>query len=185
MDMLSVASLGFGLMDAYGEKKQAEGAADAMEASAGLYDLQAQAIIANAEFAVRRGEEQGRREMGTYIARFAKAGVRFEGTPAISIAESERNIRLDMLATRLNAAAKANELGFAGMNQRIGANFARMNAANDFNTGILKLGAKFAINNWGGDKLTTSGGRNIPEETRAFNRSMGIKSSARRSGYTF
>ena len=156
MDPLTILSLGFGAMQLLGDKQSAEGSASALDASAGLYDIQAGAIIANAEYAVRRAEESGRRDTGTYVARFAKAGVTFEGTPAISIAETERSIRLDVLATRLDAAAKANELGFAGMNARISASMTRMKAANDFSTGLLKLGASAAISNMGKNPTTTT-----------------------------
>ena len=78
MDALSIASLAFGAMDQFGEYQSSMGAAEGLNAQAGMLDIQADVIVANAEFAARRAEESGRRDVGTYIARFAKSGVKFE-----------------------------------------------------------------------------------------------------------
>jgi hypothetical protein len=76
-----------------------------------------------------------------------KAGVTFAGTPALSIAESERNIKLDIAATRINAAARANELGFAGLNQRVKGYAMRTNATAGVGNSILKMGYNFVKSN--------------------------------------
>lgn len=175
MDALSIANLGLGLADLYGNYKAGQAAASGLEASAEVSEVQAQVVLANAEYAVRRAEENGRRDMGTYTARFAKAGVRFEGTPAISLADTERSIRLDVLATRLNAANKANEYGFAAMNARVGASIQRMASANAVSQGLLKLGGKFLMSQAGEEASNT----NMKSNLSAYNKTYGITSSAR------
>lgn len=149
IDPFSIAKLAMGGLDAYGSYQSTMGEAKGLLSTAELYDIQAKTVLANAEYAVRRREESGRRQVGTYVARFAKAGVMFEGSPALNIAESERNIRLDISATRLNAAARANELGFAGLNQRVKGYQMRTNARVQMGNDILNLGFGFVKDNVG------------------------------------
>jgi hypothetical protein len=59
MDPFSIVNLGIEGLGAYGEYKSTMGEAKGLLSTAELYDIQAQTVIANAEYAVRRREGWG------------------------------------------------------------------------------------------------------------------------------
>jgi len=139
MDTLTLLSGLTKGLEGFAKASEYSGAASGYENSAGLLDVQAQSIISSGDYTARRQREQGDRFLANQVARYAKAGVKFSGSPALVWAESERNIRLDILATKLNAANQANQVGFAALNQRLLAGQQRSRAATAKMQGILNF----------------------------------------------
>lgn len=171
MDTLTGLSALTSGLSAFGDGMQYFGQADALDNNAENLDIQAQSVISSAAYVARRQREQGDQFMGRMIASYSKAGVKFTGSPALVWAESERNIRMDILSTQLNAATKANAIGFEALNQRIAAGQARTNAVRTIGQGILNMGTNLAMAGGGGK----TGGTNIGAGTT----SQGIKVPSR------
>jgi hypothetical protein len=157
MDSLTALSSLTSGLSAFGDAASLYGQANALDLNAGILDIKGKSEISAAEYTARRQREQGDQFMGRIIASYSKAGVKFTGSPALVWAESERNIRMDILTTQLNAANKANAIGFEALNQRIAAGQARTNAIRTIGQGILNMGTNFAMAGGGGK----TGGTNI------------------------
>lgn len=145
MDTLSLLSNITGGMDSFGEAGQMMALASAHKSQAGLYDVAAKGEIAAGDLEARRVAILGEKAVSRQRAMYAKAGVNFTGSPAAMWAESEKNVQLNILNTRLNAAAKANQYGFAALQERIAAGNARTAAWGKAAQGVLKIGTSMAL----------------------------------------
>lgn len=145
MDTLTLLSNVTSGLSSFGDAMQYGGQASALDNNAGLLDIQGQGVIASADYTAKRQREQGDRFLSNQAATYAKAGVKFTGSPALVWAESEKNIRMDILATHLNAANKANAIGFQALNQRIAAGQSRTRAVASIGKGILQIGTSVAM----------------------------------------
>jgi hypothetical protein len=130
-------------MDALGQFSQYQGMATAGDLNASLLDITADGVIVSGDFQAKRLREQGNRFAATQIARYAKSGVTFEGSPAYALIATERNISLDVINTKLNAANKANQIGFQALQQRMAAGQARTRSIQALGQGVLKMGSMF------------------------------------------
>ena len=108
-------------MESFGEAGQLMAAASGYKSQAGLLDVSAKGEIAAGELASKRVAVQGEKYVSRLRSMYAKAGVKFTGTPASVWAESERNAQLDIVNTKLNAAARANEYGWQAVQARMAA----------------------------------------------------------------
>ena len=153
---LQILSNVTGGLETFGEAAQYYGASVGFDQTAGLQDISAKGIIANAEFDARRQREQGSKVISTQRALYAKAGVNMSGSAAIVAADTEKNLRLDVLVTQMNAANRANAVGFEALNNRLKAGQARTNAIRKAGQGILDIGTNFAIHGTGGKTPTQS-----------------------------
>jgi hypothetical protein len=150
MDLQMLSSVTQGL-SSFGEAMSYRGAASGMDMNASLLDMQAKGVIASGDFTARRMTEQGSRFVSRQRMTYAKAGVTLEGSPLEVLMASERNISLDIMMTKLNAAGKANEIGFQALQQRMAAGQARTRAVQKMGEGLLKIGTSMAMNSGGGD----------------------------------
>ncbi len=141
-----------GGLDSFGEAMQYYGASSGFDNTADLQEISAKGIIANAEFDARRQMEQGQKVISTQRALYAKAGVNMSGSAAIAAADSEKNLRLDVLVTQMNAANRANAVGFEALQNRLKAGQARTNAIRKVGQGILDITTNFALHGTGGKK---------------------------------
>ena len=123
----------------FGEGQQYQGLGQALDFDADLLGLQAEQILVNSDYVTKRMEEQGKKVSGSQIAQYAKSGVTFSGSPMMVYAESEKNIRMDILTTRLNYVAEANKLGFDALNSKINAGIARTRAVQKYGEGVLDM----------------------------------------------
>ncbi len=145
-----------GGLDSFGEAMQYYGASSGFDDTADLQDISAKGIIANAEFDARRQMEQGKKVISTQRALYAKAGVNMSGSAAIAAADSEKNLRLDVLVTQMNAANRANAVGFEALSNRLKAGQARTNAIRKVGQGILDITTNFALHGAGSKAKTQS-----------------------------
>lgn len=158
MDTLTALSSITSGLSSFGDAMQYAGVASANKQQAGLLDLEGKSVIESADYTARRQREQGDRFLANQVATYAKAGVRFTGSPALVWAESEKNIRMDILATHLNAANKANALGFEALNRRIAAGQARTRQVQAIGQGILQMATTAAMSGGSGGGATKAGG---------------------------
>lgn len=172
MDLQMLASITKGL-SSFGDAMQYSGAASGYKAQAGLLDLEARSVISSGNFQADRMREQGGRFIGSQRARYAKAGVRLEGSPIEALMASERNLSLDILMTRLNAANQANRIGFEALNARIAAGQAKTRMIQSIGSGILNMASSYAMSrgqtNMGGGGVSQFGntyGANTPQGVR-------------------
>jgi len=149
MDPLMITSMMTKGLDTIGEMVNLRGQAQALDLNAGLTDLTAQGVISSGDYSARRMAEQGKRFVATQRARYAASGVSLEGSPLNVIADTERNISLDIMATKLNAAAQANELGFKALQQRIAAGQLRTRSIQALSRGLLDIGGSVATSQYG------------------------------------
>jgi hypothetical protein len=164
-------------LSSFGEAASLYGASSGYESAASLGDVSSQGIIANAEFDARRQEEYGAKVIGTQRARYSKAGVNFSGSPAFIYADSEKNLRLDILVTKLNAANKANAIGFEALQNRLRAGQARTAAVSAIGKGILDIGTALALQGIGKPgKITakTEGSVPLKQQIKYFGRGTGV-----------
>lgn len=132
-------------LSSFGDAAQYYGAATANDMQAGLFDLEAKSVIQAGEFQVKRLESYGKRFVKSQRGTYAKSGVTLEGSPLEALAASERNISLDILITRLNAASEANQLGFQALNQRIVAGQNRTRAVKAIGDGVINMVSSYAM----------------------------------------
>ncbi|MEA2037950.1 MAG: hypothetical protein U9O94_10675 [Nanoarchaeota archaeon] len=126
-------------MSSFGEAQEYQGMATSLDYQADYLGLQAEQVLVTSDIVTKRMEEQGKKVSGTQMALYAKSGVTFEGSPMLVYAESEKNIRHDILLTRLNYVQEANRLGFAGLNKKIQAGIARTRAVQKYGEGVLNM----------------------------------------------
>ena len=160
MDLLTTLSNVTGGLQSFGEAGQLMAAASGYKSQAGLLDLSGKGEIAAGELAAKRVAVQGEKYVSRMKSMYAKAGVKFTGTPAAMWAESERNAQLDIVNTKLNAAARANAYGFEALQNRLAAGRARTAAWAKAGEGVLKIGTAMALSNTGNgmmQKIDTGG----------------------------
>lgn len=141
LQMLSSVTKGLG---SFGEAAQYYGASKAYKNQASLLDVEAKSVIQSGNFQADRMREQGNRFLSSQRAKYAKAGVRLEGSPIEALMTSERNLSLDILMTKLNAVNQANRIGFEALNARIAAGQAKTRMIQSIGSGILKMASSYA-----------------------------------------
>jgi hypothetical protein len=166
MDPLTlISSLTGGLQD-FGEAGQLFSSASGYEGNAKILDVAAKGQIVSGDQQAQIIRQQGDKFIARQRAMYAKAGVRFTGSPASVWAETEKNIQMDVINTKLNAAAKANDIGFQALQQRMAAGNARTAAVAQIGQGVLKIGTSLALSSGGATKPTSvGGGKNVTSFT--------------------
>ena len=114
-------------------------AAAGYKSQANLLDLSGKGELAAGELASKRVAVQGEKYVSRLKSMYAKAGVKFTGTPASVWAESERNAQLDIVNTKLNATARANAYGFQALQSRMAAGRARTAAWAKAGEGVISI----------------------------------------------
>jgi L-fucose isomerase-like protein len=149
MDTLTQLSSITGGLESFGEAGQLMAAASGYKSNAALLDVSAKGEIAAGELQAKRVAVQGEKYVSRMRSMYAKANVKLTGTPAAMWAESERNAQLDIVNTKLNAAARANAYGFEALQNRLAAGRARTAAWAKAGQGVLKIGTGMAMANSG------------------------------------
>ena len=126
-------------MGKFGEGAQWGGMATSLDADAAMLGIASDSLLVESEYITKRMEEQGKKVSGAQMAAYGKSGVTFEGSPMLVYAESERNIRLDILTTRLNYVKEANNLGFKALNKKIAAGQARTRQVKAYGDGVVSM----------------------------------------------
>lgn len=132
-------------LESIGDYMSYRGLATASDLQAGLLDLQAGSIT---ESGIQQSEmirSQGDRFLSRQKAIYAKAGVKFTGSPADVYRQTEKNISLDVLRTRLNAVQKANALRMEALQERIAAGQARTRSIQALGQGVLNIASAYAM----------------------------------------
>lgn len=145
MDTLTALSAFTGGLESFGEAGQLMGAASGYKQQANLLDVSAKGTLVAGDQAANQYRIQGDKFIARQRAMYAKAGVKFTGSPASVWAETERNIQMDVVNTKLNAANKANAIGFEALNARIAAGNAKTAAWGKASQGLLKIGTSLAM----------------------------------------
>lgn len=144
MDTLtSLSNITGGLGD-FAEAGKLASLATAYKAQAGLLDVAAQGEIAAGDLSAQQIKIQGDKIVARMKSAYAKAGVKFVGSPASVYAEQERNVQLSVVNEKLNAASRANEIGFQALQARIAAGNEKTQAWLKGTEGVLKVGMAFA-----------------------------------------
>lgn len=139
IDPLSIITVGTSLMKTFGEFSSLRGAATGYELNAKLAETQAGGVIEQGEGSVRQQEKQADKIIGSQMLAYAKAGVKFEGSPSDVFLETSKNIRYDIIMTRLNSANRANQLGFEALQNKIAAGNARTKSIKALGSGLLDI----------------------------------------------
>lgn len=151
IDPLTATSVLLKGLEAFGSFTELRGSASANDLNASLAQGQADSVIEQGEFSARRQEEAGTKIIGSQLAAYAKAGVKFEGSPMDVYLESARNIRRDIIMTRLNAANSANSLQFEALQRKIAAGQARTRSIQALGKGLLDVTSTLAIDKYNAD----------------------------------
>lgn len=144
MDTLTTLSSITGGLESFGEAGQLMAAASGYKAQAGLFDMSAEGAIASGNLQATQVRQAGDKFIARQRAMYSKAGVKFTGSPASVWAETEKKIQMDVVNTKLNAASKANALGFEALNARIASGNAKTAAWGKATQGIIKIGTSMA-----------------------------------------
>ena len=123
--------------------------ASGMESNANLMDLDAKSELADSEFVAKRMVEQGDTFLGTQVARYAKAGVTFDGSPMKVALKSMKNIRMDIMTMKYNSVKKANAIGYKALQQRMAAGRARTRGVQSMGKGVLNMVSSYGISKYG------------------------------------
>ncbi len=135
------------LLSSFGNFTSLQGAATGQELNATFADLQAQSVIQQGEQSVAQQQRRSDKIVGSQMLAYAKAGVKFEGSPSDVFLETAKNIRHDMILTRLNASNRANQLGFEALQRRISAGQARTKSIQSIGKGLINIGGSIALDN--------------------------------------
>lgn len=157
MDTLTSLSNITGGMQSFGEAGQLMAAASGYKYNANLLDVSAKGEIVAGDLAAKRVAVQGEKAVSRMRSIYAKAGVKLTGTPAAMWAESEKNAQLDIVNTKLNAAARANAYGFQALQNRIAAGNAKTAAWAKASQGLLQIGTAFATSGSSGRDMGGGG----------------------------
>jgi hypothetical protein len=157
MDTLTALSNITGGMQSFGEAGQLMAAASGYKQQGQLAEVSAAGEIAAGELASKRVAVQGEKYVSRLRSMYAKAGVKLTGTPAAVWAESERNAQLDIVNTKLNAAARANAYGFQSLQMKLAAGRARTAAWAKAGEGVLKIGTAMAMSQAGVSGVNKAG----------------------------
>ncbi len=122
-----------------GEGLQYQNLAASYDSQADLMSVDADMVLAQSEYATARMEERGKTLIGSQVARYAKAGVTFDGSPMKVYARTERNIRLDILTMKNNAVRQANKIGFEALNRKIAAGHARTRSIQKYGGALMSI----------------------------------------------
>jgi hypothetical protein len=160
MDALTSMSSFTSGLESFGESGQLMAAASGYKSQAKLLDVSAKGVLVAGDQAAQKYRVAGDKFLARQRSMYAKAGVKFIGSPASVWAETEKNIQLDVVNTKLNYAAKANEIGFQSLQARMAAGNAKTAAWGKASQGLLKIGTSFAMNAGSGAKAPTSGAGN-------------------------
>jgi hypothetical protein len=148
--LTALSSFTEGISD-FGEAGQLMATASGYKTQAGLLDVPIKATLVAGDQQANQYRIQGDKFIARQRAMYAKAGVRFTGSPAAVWAETEKNIQMDVVNTKLNAAARANAIGFSALQSRIAAGNARTAAWGKASQGLLKIGTSLAMSGASGD----------------------------------
>jgi hypothetical protein len=166
MDILGGMSSVLGGMDSFAEAGQLATSAAGMKANAGILDVEARGELAAGKLQGEAYRREADKFIGRQRAMYAKAGVRFTGSPASVWAETERNIQLDMLNISLNATARANAIGFEALQMRIAAGRARTAAVAKAGEGLVKIVGSMAMQSGGSGSTGIKGGGGVTSYTQ-------------------
>lgn len=144
MNPLALASIFNSGLDSLGEFMQYTNQAKALDSNAELLDVAGKQAVVDADFEAKRIERYGESFLSTQKAVYAKSGVELSGSPLLVMADTEKNIHLDALITRLNGARRSNDIGFEALQQRLAAGNARTDRFMALSRGILNVSAKAA-----------------------------------------
>jgi len=128
----------------FGKAAQWYGMSVGHDINAGLLELDAEWVLIDAEYQAKRLSEKGDKVVGSQVAKYAKAGVTFEGSPMKVRLETEKNIRMDIMTTRYNAVRKATAIGWQAVNEKMAAGRARTRMVQSIGTGILNMPGSYA-----------------------------------------
>lgn len=131
-------------LDAFGEYTQRKNLSKALDLNADIMAASGPAITQAGELQARRIEERGARLIARQSSDYAKAGVRFEGSPALVMAQTAKALREDIILTRLSAVSKRNELEFKALQKRIEAGQQRTRALQQASNKFLNLTGKLS-----------------------------------------
>ncbi len=98
-------------MSAVGKKQEADSAAGLQDFNSRQLRIDAMIAMENASEEAKRLRLSGRQLTGQQRTRFAKSGVRLEGTPLEVMAASIENIEMDAIKTRQEGLWKGKQLG--------------------------------------------------------------------------
>jgi hypothetical protein len=169
MDTLTALSTITGGIESFGEAGQLMAAASGYKAQAGLLDVSAKGALAGGDLQASQVRQAGDKFIARQRAMYAKAGVKFTGSPASVWAETEKKIQLDVVNTKLNAAARANEIGFEALQMRMAAGNARTAAWSKASQGLLKIGTAMAMQGGSGQGMSIRGGGEMQTVTTRGN----------------
>jgi hypothetical protein len=180
MEPVTMALMATQGMDALGGYMSARADANQLELSASGDESQAMMIGSYADFEAQLSQRKGDRFIASQIASYAKAGVKFEGSPARVFADTAKNISMDIALTRLNAANQQISLGFSALNKKVQAGFAKTKAISELGNGLLKMGATYAMS---GSGAKTAGSA---KSVKGYNTDVGVRDAGRftmKAGY--
>lgn len=120
------------------------GLAQGKDLQAGLLDIEAGSIVESGKSKAEIMRQQGNAFLARQKAVYAKAGVTFEGSPADTFRQTEKNISRDILTTRLNAAKDANRVRMYALQERIAAGQARTRSIQALGQGVLNMASAYA-----------------------------------------
>jgi hypothetical protein len=164
MEPVTMALMATQGMDALGGYMSARADADQLELSASGDESQAMMIGSYADFEAQLSQRKGDRFIASQIASYAKAGVKFEGSPARVFADTAKNISMDIALTRLNAANQQISLGFSALNKKVQAGFAKTKAISELGNGLLNMASTYAMSS-----SPSTGGKGIGSSVSKFN----------------
>lgn len=154
--LLVTSSLLKGL-EGFGAYQEYKGLAKALNLQADLTSSAIPGIIQQGELEAGNIEKAGNKFIAQQVAAYANVGVRFEGSPAMVMAQTAKTIRQDMILTRLNAAQQASNVGFEAMQQKIKAGQQKTKALLALSKSFVDIGSGLAVDNYAGKKTMPAG----------------------------
>lgn len=152
MDPFLLTTLSAKGLDAFGQFSSLRGIGVGEELNASLSQNQTGSIIQQAEESVAQQQRSADKVIGSQMLAYAKAGVKFEGSPTDVFLETAKNIRKDIVMTRLNAVNSANKAGFEALQHKLNAGRARAKSIQALGKGVLDIASTVALDKYAAKK---------------------------------
>ena len=140
-----MANYASGIMNIGADISDRQGNMGALQSAAILSEVESESIMSAAKFNAQQQEKQGAKFVSRQIAAYAKAGVKFEGSPAIVYANTVRDLSMDRAINHANAVNQAIAKGWEANNLRMRAKFEKANQWGDVSRGLLSMASSSAL----------------------------------------
>ena len=177
IDPLTIGSIALTGLKTLGGFLDKRSEANTSDFNSAILSGEASSIINAGNISARQQEQEAEKIIGRQLLTYAKAGLTLEGAPSSVIAETAKNLRHNILMTRLNAATEASRIRGGIINEELKAARARSQSFSILTSRILDVGSTLLTR-----KLTDDANKAIVSRKRTAQASKITPTSSSKGG---